>query len=134
MDKKNLVEKWQAFLPPKKTKNTGFLYKFAKAYENTALENLNKNYCKILISMLYKVFSSEVDFELSKSTKNRVFIGSFPAEQLIDHNAIMIDFAIPHIESASKILLDKMKSGEITKLCALVLEYNKREYSVSAVF
>lgn len=134
MDKKNLVEKWHNFLPQKNTKNTSILYKLAKVYENTALENINKNSCKILISILYRVFSEDIDFELSKSVKNRVLVGSYPSEQLIDHNTIMIDFALPHIESAYKSMMEMITSGDVTKLCALSLEYDRKEYSVYILF
>lgn len=134
MDKKYLVEKWQSYLPPKKTKNVSILYKFVKVYENTVLENLDKNSSKILLSILYKVFNNEVDFELSKSTKNEMIVGSFPTGEMIDHNSIMIDLAIPHINAAYQTLLDRISSGEIKKLCCLKVTKNNKEYTISAVF
>lgn len=134
MDRKYLVQKWKQFLPPKNTKNVQVLYKFAKVFENTVLENLNKNHSKILLSILYKLFKKDLEFELSKSTKNQVFIGSFPEQEMIDHNSIMIDFAIIHIESTYKTLLDKISSGEITKISSLSIKNNNKEYSIYVNF
>jgi hypothetical protein len=134
MDKKYLVEKWQEYLPPQQTKNIGVLYKVCKVFENTTLENLDRNTCKILFAILYKVFSQNIEFELSKSTKNKILIGSFPAGEILDHNAIMIDLAIPHINTASKNMSEKISSGEITKICSLNVQNNKKDYNVYVSF
>lgn len=126
------INKWSFLLKGLSDKKS-LKAKYAKIYEKSSLMNNFQDF-KLVVSILYKVFSEVENIYISNSKKQSLKINQTYEYNLFDQDVILIDWFEKFVYETYQEIVNKINSGEIEKIHHLRINHENDLITVNVVY